>query len=326
YSGGPGPMLRMTNNKLLFILTMGAIGAVVLYMLYDLNPAIYFYQLPSRARRIAAIVIVGIAIAVSTVIFQTIVKNRILTPSIMGLDSVYVFIQTSMIFFGGASSAIVLNSKANYFLSMLLLVIFTVFVFRFLFRFTKNNVFLLLLIGIILGTLFGNLATFMQMMISPEDFLILQNSLFGSFSAVDESLLGITGVIVLLSVLFVLKDFNSLDVMSLGRDHAMNLGVDYDRKVSQLLIVIAILVSAATALVGPMMFLGLLVVNIAHEVFSTYRHLYLIIGSVLISVITLVLGQMVIQFMFDGGVELSVIIKLVGGLYFIYLMLRRSKL
>ena len=318
-------MLRMTKNKLLLILTAGAIGAVALYMLYDLNPAIYFYQLPSRAKRIAAIVIVGVAIAVSTVIFQTIVKNRILTPSIMGLDSVYVFIQTAMIFFGGASSAIVLNSKANYFVSMLLLVIFTLFVFRFLFRFTKNNVFLLLLIGIILGTLFGNLATFMQMMISPEDFLILQNSLFGSFSAVDETLLGITGVIVVLSVLYVLTDFNSLDVMSLGRDHAMNLGVDYDRKVSQLLIVIAILVSAATALVGPMMFLGLLVVNIAHELFSTYRHLYLIIGSVLISIITLVLGQMTIQFMFDGGVELSVIINLVGGLYFIYLMLRRSK-
>ena len=318
-------MLRMTKNKLLLILTAGAIGAVALYMLYDLNPAIYFYQLPSRAKRIAAIVIVGVAIAVSTVIFQTIVKNRILTPSIMGLDSVYVFIQTAMIFFGGASSAIVLNSKANYFVSMLLLVIFTLFVFRFLFRFTKNNVFLLLLIGIILGTLFGNLATFMQMMISPEDFLILQNSLFGSFSAVDETLLGITGVIVVLSVLYVLRDFNSLDVMSLGRDHAMNLGVDYDRKVSQLLIVIAILVSAATALVGPMMFLGLLVVNIAHELFSTYRHLYLIIGSVLISIITLVLGQMTIQFMFDGGVELSVIINLVGGLYFIYLMLRRSK-
>ncbi|WP_026090192.1 iron chelate uptake ABC transporter family permease subunit [Salinicoccus carnicancri] len=315
----------MTNNKLLLILTAGAIGAVALYMLYDLNPAIYFYQLPSRTKRVVAIVIVGVAIAVSTVIFQTIVKNRILTPSIMGLDSVYVFIQTSMIFFGGASSAIVLNSKANYFVSMLLLVIFTLFVFRYLFRFTKNNVFLLLLIGIILGTLFGNLATFMQMMISPEDFLILQNSLFGSFSAVDESLLGITGVIVLLCVLFVLRDFNSLDVMSLGRDHAMNLGVDYDRKVSQLLIVIAILVSAATALVGPMMFLGLLVVNIAHELFSTYRHFYLIIGSVLISVITLVLGQMTIQFMFDGGVELSVIINLVGGVYFIYLMLRRSK-
>lgn len=318
-------MLKMTNKKLLLILAAGAIASIVLYMLYDLNPAIFFYQIPSRLKRVAAIVIVGVAIAVSTVIFQTIVKNRILTPSIMGLDSVYVFIQTSMIFFGGASSVILMNSKVNYFVSMTLLVIFTLFVFRFLFKFTKNNVFLLLLIGIILGTLFGNLATFMQMMISPEDFLILQNNLFGSFSAVDESLLGITGIIVIVSILFVLRDFNSLDVMSLGRDHAMNLGVNYDRKVSQLLIIIAVLVSAATALVGPMMFLGLLIVNIAHEVFSTYRHFYLIIGSALISVITLVFGQMVIQFMFDGGVELSVIINLVGGLYFIYLMLRRSK-
>lgn len=319
-------MLKMTNKKLILILALGAAASIVLYMLYDLNPAIFFYQIPSRAKRVAAIVIVGVAIAVSTVIFQTIVKNRILTPSIMGLDSVYVFIQTSMIFFGGASSAILLNSKANYFVSMVLLVIFTLFVFKFLFKFTKNNVFLLLLIGIILGTLFGNLATFMQMMISPEDFLILQNNLFGSFSAVDESLLGITGIIVLVSILFVLKDFNSLDVMSLGRDHAMNLGVNYDRKVSQLLVIIAVLVSAATALVGPMMFLGLLVVNIAHEVFSTYRHVYLIIGSAMISIITLVFGQMIIQFMFDGGVELSIIINLVGGLYFIYLMLRRSKI
>ncbi|SFK84082.1 iron chelate uptake ABC transporter family permease subunit [Salinicoccus halodurans] len=319
-------MLKMTNKKLILILALGAVASIVLYMLYDLNPAIFFYQIPSRAKRVAAIVIVGVAIAVSTVIFQTIVKNRILTPSIMGLDSVYVFIQTSMIFFGGASSAILLNSKANYFVSMVLLVIFTLFVFKFLFKFTKNNVFLLLLIGIILGTLFGNLATFMQMMISPEDFLILQNNLFGSFSAVDESLLWITGIIVLVSILFVLKDFNSLDVMSLGRDHAMNLGVNYDRKVSQLLVIIAVLVSAATALVGPMMFLGLLVVNIAHEVFSTYRHVYLIIGSAMISIITLVFGQMIIQFMFDGGVELSIIINLVGGLYFIYLMLRRSKI
>ncbi|WP_411843488.1 iron chelate uptake ABC transporter family permease subunit [Salinicoccus sp. HZC-1] len=318
-------MRRITKNKLILMLTIGAVASIVLYMLYDLNPAIFFYQIPSRLKRVAAIIIVGVAIAVSTVIFQTIVKNRILTPSIMGIDSVYVFIQTSMIFFGGASSAILLNSKANYFISMALLVIFTLFVFKFLFKFTKNNVFLLLLIGIILGTLFGNLSTFMQIMISPEDFLILQNSLFGSFSAVDESLLGITGIIVLVSILVVLKDFNALDVMSLGREHAMNLGVEYDRKVSQLLIIIAVLVSAATALVGPMMFLGLLVVNIAHELFNTYKHVYLIIGSALISVITLITGQMIIQFMFDGGVELSVIINLVGGIYFIYLMLRRSK-
>ena len=318
-------MLKMTNNKLLIVLAAGAVLSIVIYMLYDLNPAIFFYQIPSRIKRVLAIVIVGVAIAVSTVIFQTIVKNRILTPSIMGLDSVYVFIQTSMIFFGGASSAILLNTHANYFISMALLTFFTLFVFKFLFRFTGNNVFLLLLIGIILGTLFGNLSTFMQMMISPEDFLILQNNLFASFSAVNEQLLTVTGIIIVIMLFFVLRDFGSLDVMSLGRDHSVNLGLNYDKKVSQLLIIIAILVSAATALVGPIMFLGLLVSNLAHELFSTYKHFYTVIGASLISIITLIFGQIAVQFFFDGGVELSVIINLVGGIYFIYLMLRRSR-
>src|SRR5699024_10505185 len=182
-------------------------------MLYDLNPVFYFYQLPSRARRIAAIVIVGVAIAVSTVIFQTIVKNRILTPSIIGLDSVNTFIQTAIVFLAAVSSPRLLNSPYNYLLSMGMLVLFTLFVFKFLFKVTKNNIFLLLLIGIILGTFFGNLSTFMQILISPEDFSILQGTLFGSFNAIDESLLGITGIIVIVMLIFVFKDFHALDVL-----------------------------------------------------------------------------------------------------------------
>lgn len=313
------------NTKMIILLAILSIGLLAFYTLYGLNPDIYFYQLPSRLKRIVAIVIVAVAIAVSTVIFQTIVKNRILTPSIMGLDSVYTFIQTAIVFLAGVSSPLLLNSQYNYFLSMGVLVLFTLFVFKFLFKVTKNNIFLLLLIGIILGTFFGNLSTFMQILISPEDFSILQGTLFGSFNAIDESLLGITGIIVIVMLVFVFKDFHSLDVLALGRDHALNLGINYDRKVSFLLIIVAILVSVSTALVGPIMFLGLLVVNLAHELLKTFRHSYLILGTALISIITLVIGQMVVQFVFGNNIELSVIINLVGGIYFIYLMLRRNR-
>lgn len=318
-------MFRMTKNKMLILLGILSLGVIAFYLLYDLNPAIYFYQLPSRIKRISGVIIVGVAIAVSTVIFQTIVKNRILTPSIMGLDSVYVFIQTTIIFIAGVSSPLLLNSQYNYFLSMGVLVLFTVFVFKYLFKLTNNNVFILLLIGIVLGTLFSNLSTFMQILISPEDFSILQSSLFGSFNSINESLLVITAVIVVIMLIIIFVDYSSLDVMALGRDHALNLGVNYDRKVSLLLIVIAVLVSASTALVGPIMFLGLLVVNIARELFQTYKHFYLILGTIFISIITLVIGQMVVQFVFNNNIELSVIINLVGGIYFIYLMLRRNK-
>lgn len=313
------------NITLLIVLSVVALGLIAFYMLYGINFKILHYQLPSRMLRTFAIIIVGTAIAVSTVVFQTIVKNRIITPSIMGLDSVYVFIQTAIVFIAGVSSPLLFNDAYNYFLSLIILVIFTVFVFKFLFKLTKNNVFILLLIGIILGTFFGNLATFMQVLISPEDFMILQGQLFGSFTKINETLLYITLGIVIVLLIIVLLDFSSLDVMALGRDHAINLGVNYDLKVSKLLIIVAIFVSASTALVGPIMFLGLLVVNLAHEMFKTYKHLYLIIGTTLISIIALLIGQMVVQFVFKNNIELSVIINLVGGVYFIYLMLRRSK-
>ena len=318
-------MTDKRRNRLLIILTVAAIGLIAFYMLYQLNPDILFYQLPSRTKRIVAIVIVAIAIAVSTVIFQTIVNNRILTPSIMGLDSVYMFIQTSIIFFAGATSTLLLDNRINYFVSVFILVVFTVLVFKYLFKFTGNNVFLLLLIGIILGTFFGNLASFMQLLIDPQDFMVLQSRMFGSFSSVNEQLLLFTSIIIIILLIIVFKDFGSLDVLALGREHAVNLGVNYDRKVSQLLIIIAILVSISTALVGPIMFLGLLVVNIAHEIFETFRHKYMIIGTMLFSIIALLLGQMVVQFVFNNNIELSIIINLVGGLYFIYLVLKRSQ-
>ncbi|GAA3734016.1 petrobactin ABC transporter permease YclO [Salinicoccus jeotgali] len=313
------------NNRLLIIFVAATLIIAGLYTFYQLNFDILYYQLPSRLNRVATMIIVGIAIALSTVIFQTITKNRILTPSIMGLDSVYLFIQTVIVFVAGARSPLITNDNVNYLVSMIGLVIFTVFVFKYLFKMTGNHVFLLLLIGIILGTFFSSLSTFMQMLINPDDFLVLQSSMFASFNAINEQLLWITGAIVLIMLLIVLKDFHSLDVITLGRDHAINLGVNYDRKVSQLLLIIAVLVSVSTALVGPIMFLGLLVVNLAHEVFKTYKHRYLLIGSSLIAVITLLVGQILTQYVFNQAVEISVIINLVGGVYFIILMLKESR-
>src|SRR5699024_9160701 len=155
------------------------------------------------------IIVVATAIAVSTVIFQTIVKNRIITPTIMGLDSVYVFIQTTIVFIAAVSSPLLLNSAYNYFLSLSIRVIFTVVVLKDLVKMTINNVVILLLIGIILGIFFGNLATFMQVFISPEDFLVLQGQLFRSFTSINETLLYITLGVVSIMVIIILLDFSS---------------------------------------------------------------------------------------------------------------------
>ncbi|WP_205689094.1 iron chelate uptake ABC transporter family permease subunit [Bacillus subtilis] len=72
-------------------------------------------------------------------------------------------------------------------------------------------------------------------------------------------------------------------------------------------------------------FLGLLVVNVARELFRTYRHTYLLLGSFFISVIALVGGEFLVEKVFTFQTPLSVLIDLVGGLYFIYLLLKESR-
>ena len=75
-----------------------------------------------------------------------------------------------------------------------------------------------------------------------------------------------------------------LDVMSLGRENAINLGVNYDRMVMKMLILSSVLIATSTALVGPITFFGLIVANLSYQFFATYKHSTLILGASLISI------------------------------------------
>jgi len=165
----------------------------------------------------------------------------------------------------------------------------------------------------------------MQVLIDPNEFQIVQGKMFASVNNVRTELLVTSIIGILLVLAYVYKELKLLDVLSLGREEAINLGVDYDKVVKKLLIVIAILVSISTALVGPITFLGLLVVNVARECLRTYRHKYLIAGSIFISIIALVGGQLIVERLFEFNTTLSVIVNFVGGVYFIYLLLKESK-
>ncbi|AST90323.1 MULTISPECIES: iron chelate uptake ABC transporter family permease subunit [Sutcliffiella] len=283
------------------------------------------YVLPRRGMKILAIVITGGTIAISTVVFQTITNNRILTPSLLGLDNLYILIQTFIIFLFGSTSFLLINKNVNFIISILLMVLFSLVFYKILFKREGNNIYFLLLVGIIFGTLFDSASTFMQVLIDPNEFMVVQDRMFASFNNVQTDLIFIAiGVLVLVGLYF-MKFANYLDVLSLGKDEAINLGVDYDYAVKRLLIVIAILVSISTALVGPIIFLGLLVANVSYEFLKTYKHKYLLIGSVFISIIALVGGQLVVERVFTFSTTLSVIINFIGGVYFIYLLLRGTR-
>lgn len=313
----------MRNQMKIALLVGLAIVCIGLFLFYDVGN--WDYTLPRRIKKVAAIVLTGGAIAFSTMIFQTITNNRILTPGILGLDSLYMLIQTGIIFLFGSANMVIMNKNMNFIISVLLMIVFSLVLYQLMFKGEGRNIFFLLLVGIVFGTLFGSLSSFMQMLIDPNEFQVVQDKMFASFNNINTDLLWLAFIIFLLTGVYVWRFTKFFDVLSLGREHAVNLGIDYDKVVKQMLVVVAILVSVSTALVGPIMFLGLLVVNLAREFLNTYKHSYLIAGSVLISIIALVGGQFVVEKVFTFSTTLSVIINFAGGIYFIYLLLKENK-
>lgn len=308
----------------LTVLSIATVALIALFMTYQAGGN-WDYVLLSRGRKLFAILITGTAIAVSTVIFQSITNNRILTPSILGLDSLYMLIQTFGVFALGSSNMTFMNKNINFMFSALMMVFFSGLLYKLMFRREGQNIYFLLLVGLIMGTMFQSASSFMEVLIDPNEFLILQGKMFASFNNVSTDLLMIATVILALNTIYLLRFTKYLDVISLGRDAAINLGLDYEYVVKRLLMVIAIYVSISTALVGPITFLGLLVANVAYQLFRTYKHLYLIPGAILLSIVALVGGQFLVERVFGFTTTVSVIINFAGGVYFVYLLLKENK-
>src|SRR5699024_1231445 len=105
----------------------------------------------------------------------------------------------------------------------------------------KNNIYFLLLIGMILGTFFSSFTSFMQVLIDPNEFSVAQDRMFASVNNVNTNLVYLSIVLIIIVTIYFIRFYKYLDVLSLGKDDAINLGVPYDYVVKRLLIIVAIL-------------------------------------------------------------------------------------
>ncbi|EPO3808473.1 enterochelin ABC transporter permease CeuC [Campylobacter coli] len=283
------------------------------------------YALKNRFLQIAAIVIVAICIAISTVIFQTLCNNKILTPVIIGLDSLYMLLQSALVFSLGSANLSVYRNDINFLITLACMVVFSLGLYKILFS-SDKSIYLIMLLGLIFGTLFSTLSSFFEILIDPDEFMIIQGRMFASFDNVAFDVLALAYIVTLLSFIWIFRYMKFLDPLSLGKDLSINLGINYQKISKHLMIIIAILTSISTALVGPITFLGLLVVNITYELFKTAKHSILLLACILISILALLGGVFFVSRIFDYNTTISVIINFLGGIYFIYLVLKGNKL
>lgn len=317
---------RRTAARRRTLVALGVLAALAVgaFLTVDVTGS-WDYALEQRSWRVAAMVVVAVAVAVSTVLFQTVTNNRILTPEIMGFDRLFVLIQTVAVFALGASAVTSTDPRLRFAVEVVVLIAFGAGLYRALFGRTERDVYVLVLLGVVLGGLFTSLTLLASRLIDPNEFLTLQDLLFASFNSVDRDLLVFSAVLVGLVVAGVLRLLPRLDVVALGRDTAIGLGVEHRRVVNRALLAVAVLVAVATALVGPVTFLGLLVANLARQLLGTHRHAWVLPGATMLAVLALVGGQLVLERVFGFNSSLSIVINFLGGIVFIALLMREPR-
>ncbi|MCQ0969554.1 iron chelate uptake ABC transporter family permease subunit [Paracoccus sp. TK19116] len=283
------------------------------------------FLLPFRGTRLAALLLVAVAVSTSTILFQTIARNRILTPSIMGFDALYLLILSVSVFLLGGAGLSETSALARFLVSLGLLIVASVGLFGTLLLQRREDVMRMLLTGVVLATLFRSLSSLIARMIDPNEYSTIQVASYARFSRIETDLLGLSAVLILGVVGIAWRMRHRLDILALGRDAAINLGENPRRRTIEVLILVAVLVAVSTAFVGPIAFLGLLVVSLAHLVTPTGSHGTLLVSSSLIAGIALVGGQTVLERVLGLSTPLAVLIDLLGGLVFLILVLKGAR-
>ncbi|MDR0227194.1 MAG: iron chelate uptake ABC transporter family permease subunit [Burkholderiaceae bacterium] len=283
------------------------------------------FVLEHRGAKVLTMLLVAAAIGLSTVVFQTVSHNTILTPSVMGLDALYLFVQAAMVLALGAAGVSALGEVGRYALNIVLMVGFAMLLMRWLFVGHANSLHMMLLVGMVGGIFFRSLAGLAMRVLDPNEFTVLQDRMFANFNAVNMQLLGPSLLLIVLGSGWVWRQRRLLDVIALGRDAAVSLGVDYERRVLLLLAVVAGLVAVSTALVGPVVFFGLLVSNMAYQSMGTRRHAWVLPAAVLWGCVLLLGGQVLLEQLFKFNTVLSIVVEFLGGIAFIVLLMRKTR-
>ncbi|PHV27415.1 iron ABC transporter permease [Janthinobacterium sp. BJB426] len=280
------------------------------------------YVIPKRLSRLAAIAIGGVCVAVSSIVFQTIAGNRILTPAVMGYEAVYLLLQSLLILAMGMHSVVLLGQNGNFVVSISLMLAYSWAIHYWLFRDGKNNVYFLLLLGFVLTMVIGTFTQFIQLRISPGEFAILQGFSQASFNKAQPAQLLTSAVLAGAACMAVLKTLPALDVLALGREQAISLGIDYRRMVQLQLALIAVLVAVSTSLLGPTAFMGIFVANTTYALARTARHRVTLPLGCAIAIAIFLAAQLLVEHVFNYRTTVGILVNLVCGAYFLALMVR----
>ncbi len=273
-------------------------------------------MLELRLPRILAAVLIGASLAVAGASFQGLFRNPLVSPDILGVASGAGFGAALAIVFWGGNSLLV---QASAFVFSLLAVAVSYGVSKMV---RSNPVLTLILAGMAIGALFNAFISFLKYIADPFDELpTIVFWLMGSLSRVSMSDIYVVAPIMLVGITILMLIRWRLNVLSLGEEEALSLGIDM-RKMQILIIVCASLITAAAVSIsGIIGWVGLVIPHIGRMLVGP-SHDKLLTISVLLGASFLLIIDTITRTAFTTQLPIGILTAIIGVPFFIYLLSR----
>ena len=281
---------------------------------------IYNFRLPKALTAL----ITGAAISVAGLIMQTLFRNPLAGPYVLGVSSgaslgVAIFILAGAILptaFIESGWGLVISATLG---AVLVLMMVLAVSFR------VSQAVSLLIVGIMFGQLSGSLVTILQNSSDPDSLKLFVVWTFGSLSAVTWNYMWVMLPIVIIGLAIVFAIQKPLNALLLGENYALGLGVNVVRTRLMIIIAIALLAGATTAFTGPIAFIGMAVPHLVRGLLKTSNHQATIPGSILVGASLLLLCDIVCQLPANGyTLPINAVSALVGAPIIIWIILRKK--
>lgn len=321
--------MKKKTRIFLGILSVMVVLLVAAYLLIPTknSSTVSNFILQRRFFKLLVMVIVSCAIPISTISFQTVVQNRFLTPGVLGIESLFVFIQSGLYYFESLVGVKVEQSVIIYSVTIAIQIGLLLLLMNASKGMMLSNFKVLLLLTMAFSMLLRNASTFLQVLMDPNEFDKLQSSLYPSFQKMNAQpmMIGVAiGLFVLLMMVFY-RLRHQLDALHLGVDGAKMLGINTKRLSNVVIVVVIIMTSLSTILVGPLQFLGFMIANLTYQLTKEYKHGVLWLFSAVLGLVIVLAAQLIVERIFLLTIPISVFIEGIGGVLFLILLVKGEK-
>lgn len=288
---------------------------------FNFDPMYETILVQIRLSRVLVAGLVGAALAVSGVVMQSVFRNPMADPGIIGVSSGGAFGGVIAIFFGFTTISYLFVPIFGFMMALFtLFVVYLIATNR-----GKTSMSTLLLTGIAISSF---LSSCTSLLISFSNLSVLQqilNWLMGDLNGRDWDEVKILILPVVVSIGLFLYYANDLDILLLGEEQAQNMGISVHRTRNILLIIASFITGISVALTGAISFVGLIVPHMIRMIIGP-THRYLIVASSLGGAIFLMLADLISRVVIrPAEIQIGIITAFFGAPFFIYLIIKNKK-